>query len=416
MCILNLVKHYNIVIVGAGPVGATLSLLLSKNKIEHLIIDKSDFPRDKICGDGFTPEVARVLREISEDLYLEFINAPWVLPSNGSSLIISDDLKITFDYSKYVDGFSPYYVAKRIDFDDFLVKKLPSKYATVCLKHELLQIEKQYNNIKLKVKDLDGDKTIDLTCDLIIGADGVRSVVKKFMHPQGLKNNKDHYGGAVRCYFKNVEKKFDFNPLELYTVPKLKSAYFWIFHLPNNECNVGIGSLSSNLAKNKVSIREYLFKFIEENPELKKRFENSIPLEKPVGWGIPFNSNAVDYVGDNYMLIGDSGSMAEPLTGKGIGVSMLVALQAIPVIIKALQTNDYSKKTLVEFEHVVEKKFRKEWNVLYKVQSLSNNTFLFKLLFYFFQFKFINRITSEKFMKDLNKFINKPHLVNRKND
>jgi len=410
---LNLSKHHKIVIVGAGPVGATLSLLLSKNKIEHLIIDQSDFPRDKICGDGFTPEVIRVLREISEDLYFEFINAPWVQSSNGTFVQIGGDLSISFDYSKYIVDFSPYYVAKRIDFDDFLVKKLPSKYAKVFLKHELLHLEKLSKNISLKIKDLNCSEIIDLTCDLIIGADGVRSVVKKFLHPKGLKNDKNHHAGAVRCYFKNVEKKYDYNPLELYQIPKFNSAYFWIFHLPNNECNVGIGGVSSNLAKSKINIRAYLFEFIEETPELKKRFENAIPLEKPLGWGIPFNSNTKDYVGDNYLLIGDSGSMAEPLTGKGIGVGMFVALQAIPVIQKAIQSDDFSKKTLIEFENVVEKKFRKEWLFLFKIQNLSKYHLLFKLLFYPYKIKFFNRFMAKQFIKKVNTFINKPHLLIR---
>jgi len=412
---LNLNNHTKIVIVGAGPVGATLSLLLSKHKIAHVIIDKSDFPRDKICGDGFTPEVARVLREISEELYLEFINAPWVQPSNGSYIHISDSLKITFDYTKYIQNFSPYYVAKRINFDNFLVKKLPSEYATVLLKHELVHLERKNAKVYLKVNNLNNNESFDLTCDLIIGADGVRSIVRKFLHPKGLKNDKDHYAGAVRCYFKNVEKKFDYDPLELYSVPNFNSAYFWIFHLPNNECNVGIGGVSSDLAKNKVNIRSYLFQFIEESPELIKRFQNSTALESPVGWGIPFNSNAVDYVGDNYMLIGDSGNMAEPLTGKGIGVSMFVALQAIPIIQKAILQNDFSDKTLIEFEQVVEKKFRKEWIFLYKIQRLVKYFFLFKLLFYPFKNKFVNRIMSKKYIKKVNAFIDKPHLVHRKN-
>ena len=199
----------------------------------------------------------------------------------------------------------------------------------------------------------------------------------------------------------------------MYLVPKFNSAYFWIFHLPNNECNVGIGGISSNLAKNKLNIRSYLFQFIEESPELKKRFQNATALESPVGWGIPFNSNAVDYVGDNYMLIGDSGSMAEPLTGKGIGVSMFVALQAIPVIQKALIQNDFSEKILIEFEQVVEKKFRKEWIFLYKIQSLVKYFFLFKLLFSPFKNNFFNRIMSKKYIKKVNAFIDKPHLVQR---
>ena len=42
----------NILIIGAGPAGATTSLFLCKQKIEHVIVDAALFPRDKICGDA----------------------------------------------------------------------------------------------------------------------------------------------------------------------------------------------------------------------------------------------------------------------------------------------------------------------------------------------------------------------------
>jgi flavin-dependent dehydrogenase len=42
----------DVCIIGAGPSGTSTSLMLSKMKISHYIVDKSIFPRDKTCGDG----------------------------------------------------------------------------------------------------------------------------------------------------------------------------------------------------------------------------------------------------------------------------------------------------------------------------------------------------------------------------
>ena len=42
----------DVCIVGSGPAGASTSLMLSKLKIKHYIVDKATFPRDKTCGDG----------------------------------------------------------------------------------------------------------------------------------------------------------------------------------------------------------------------------------------------------------------------------------------------------------------------------------------------------------------------------
>src|SRR5829696_4574265 len=52
----------DVLIVGAGPAGSSLAYFLAKQGRDVLLIDKSDFPRDKTCGDGLTPRALRVLR------------------------------------------------------------------------------------------------------------------------------------------------------------------------------------------------------------------------------------------------------------------------------------------------------------------------------------------------------------------
>ena len=90
-------KFFQVAIVGAGPAGATLSMLLSRKKIKHIIIDKATFPRDKICGDALTLEGLRALREIDEDLFQEFINQPWVTPSR-ELLVKRGDQELFYEF------------------------------------------------------------------------------------------------------------------------------------------------------------------------------------------------------------------------------------------------------------------------------------------------------------------------------
>ena len=48
---------WDVVVVGAGPAGATaaLSVLHADPALRVLLLDRSDFPRDKSCGDGIAP-------------------------------------------------------------------------------------------------------------------------------------------------------------------------------------------------------------------------------------------------------------------------------------------------------------------------------------------------------------------------
>ena len=51
----------DVVIVGAGPGGASTAYHLATLGIDVLLVDKARFPRDKICGDGLTPAAVQEL-------------------------------------------------------------------------------------------------------------------------------------------------------------------------------------------------------------------------------------------------------------------------------------------------------------------------------------------------------------------
>src|SRR6478609_908773 len=60
---------WDVVVVGAGPAGssAALSALHERPDARVLLLDRSDFPRDKSCGDGVAPHVFDVLRSLGAD-------------------------------------------------------------------------------------------------------------------------------------------------------------------------------------------------------------------------------------------------------------------------------------------------------------------------------------------------------------
>jgi 2-polyprenyl-6-methoxyphenol hydroxylase-like FAD-dependent oxidoreductase len=51
----------DVIVVGAGPAGATTAFYLAQSGLDVLLLDKSRFPREKVCGDGLTPRAVKTL-------------------------------------------------------------------------------------------------------------------------------------------------------------------------------------------------------------------------------------------------------------------------------------------------------------------------------------------------------------------
>jgi 2-polyprenyl-6-methoxyphenol hydroxylase-like FAD-dependent oxidoreductase len=61
-------RQADVIVVGAGPAGASVAYHLAEAGVDVLVLEKSSFPRDKICGDGLTPRATRQLLAMGIDI------------------------------------------------------------------------------------------------------------------------------------------------------------------------------------------------------------------------------------------------------------------------------------------------------------------------------------------------------------
>lgn len=327
-----------VLIVGAGPAGTSLSHFLSNKKIPHVLIDKAEFPRDKICGDGLTVDVMNTLKRMGGDMLHDFINHADLLPSWGFAFHSTNGKQARYDFKDSGLPYSPFFTAKRLDLDQYLVDKLRNEYCTFLTKTALVGIERLQDGLNLEVETNKIKSTIK--AKIVIGAEGEKPIVTRLL---GLDHyrNKEHLIGALRIYYKNVQGFHENNHLEFFYTKKLAPAYFWAFPLPNGEANVGLGMLSTAISDRKANLKNLLAETMAEHPVVSEMFKDAEPLEKPKGWGLPTATSNRLIGGNRYALIGDAAGMIEPFTGKGIGPGMVTGRLCADHIEKALQTGDF---------------------------------------------------------------------------
>ena len=131
----------DVCIVGAGPSGASTSMMLSKHQVDHYIIDKATFPRDKTCGDGLILYAYKSLKTLG--LLDEFLKNPKFIHSKKIRLHIHNQLNVKFQES--IDREMIISYARRFDFDDFLVSHIDETYAHLELGNGVKTIKEESN-------------------------------------------------------------------------------------------------------------------------------------------------------------------------------------------------------------------------------------------------------------------------------
>lgn len=371
--------HSSICIAGAGPAGSTASIGLSSRQIPHVLIDKAEFPRDKICGDALSGKAVHVLRKLDPSLLSDLNNiTDTFLPSFGVRFVSPNgnhiDIPFSSGHSRLKDA--PGFIVKRFDFDNFLFRKTESDYAFRIHGAEIISIQRNGENLDITYRRNNTEN--HLTARLLIAADGDRSVSARSLSVRKL--DRSAYCAGIRIYYENVSDMHPENFIELIFLKKFLPGYLWIFPLPGGIANVGAGILSREVSRRKLNLRELLDDTIKNHPLLKNRFRNARPMEEPKGWGLPLGSYKHNLSGNNFLLTGDAASLIDPFTGEGIGNAMLSGMIAAETAVNAFSHKNFTAELLKDYD---EKIYQLLWNELRlsrTLQKLSSHAWLFNLV------------------------------------
>ncbi|WP_299826186.1 geranylgeranyl reductase family protein [uncultured Pontibacter sp.] len=366
----------DICILGAGPGGATAGLHLAQKGIPCLLVDKAVFPRDKVCGDALSGKVVNELRRISPDLPLLFSKRQEQLPSWGIHFISpgGQKLSVPFKYKYNAAQDAPAgYIARRFDFDNFLVEQVKQQPEITLLQGVALTKYERQQEGGFILSDKDGKPQIE--AKLLIVANGAQSGFAR--HVADMQQEPAHYCAGLRAYYKGVQGLDADNFIELHFFKDFLPGYFWVFPLPGGFANVGVGMLSSAISSKKINLKKEMQRMIETNPELQKRFANAELVGDIKGYGLPLGSKKRRLSGDNYMLVGDAGALIDPFTGEGISNAMISGRWAATQAGLCLQEQNFSASFMQGYDKAVYNRLWQELKLSRQMQRLLQYPWLF---------------------------------------
>lgn len=334
-----MISSFDIIIIGGGPSGTTAALALGNTGLTVAIIDKSEFPRDKICGDALAAYVPKVLNTIDPSYTDKFLSEVTKVSVNTVRIGAPNGEWCDLTFNEF--GF----ISKRMVLDNQLmewVKELDN--VTVFENQTVSDIVRENGSYIVTTQEH------VFNAKLVIGCDGAQGITRKKLAP--LKKDSDHYAGAVRAYYKGVEG-IPPGTFELHFLKGLVPGYFWIFPLPNGEANVGLGMKTTAISDLKINLKEEMLKVIESDPKFSSRFKGAKALGSIQGYGLPLGSRKVALSGEGFMFCGDAGCLIEPLTGEGIGQAMVSGRYAGWHAKKCFEENNFNEDFMSQYDKTV---------------------------------------------------------------
>ncbi len=337
-------NSYDLIIVGAGPAGTASAIHAHRAGLKSLLIDKSTFPRDKICGDALSGKAVAELTRLG--LWQQVRK----LPGAAINRIIfssPDHSRLEIDLSNAgLNQIPEGFVIRRQEFDNFMLTQAKASTATVLEDHMVDDLIWEDGYVAgVKVTNIAAATSIDFRAKLVLGCDGYKSIVSRKV---GFYNNdRKHNVIALRQYYENVGDLTD--QIELHYIDEVIPGYFWIFPIEDNKANVGIGMTREALIGRDLDLKASLAAAIQ-SPMFKERFANATPLEEPCGWNLPVGSIHRKNYGDGFLLVGDAAGLIDPFTGEGIGNALYSARYAVEVAVKAIGQNDTSAAFLKAYD------------------------------------------------------------------
>ncbi|HKE68442.1 MAG TPA: geranylgeranyl reductase family protein [Nocardioidaceae bacterium] len=339
-------RQADVIVVGAGPAGSATAYYLARAGIDVLLLEKTAFPREKVCGDGLTPRAVRQLLQMGIDVE----SAGWI--KNYGLRIVGGGQQLEVAWPDLSEYPSFGLVRTRMDFDEILARHAQKAGAQLLERTAVTDPvldERTGRVIGVQARPVDapsatskggrkvGEPTT-YTAPLIVAADGNSARLPLAL---GMAKRDDRpMGVAVRTYYESPRHDDDWleSWLELWDGEpgqgNLLPGYGWIFGVGDGTCNVGLGLLNTSAAFGKVDYKELLRRWLEHMPE-EWGFSEPHRTSPIRGAALPMGFNRKPHYDRGLLLVGDSGGMVNPFNGEGIAYALEAAEMAADAIVQA---------------------------------------------------------------------------------
>jgi len=346
--------NYDVVVVGAGPVGSTAARYAALNGAKVLLLEEHQSIGSPVGCTGLlsTRAVAECELKPSDEFVFNSVRGAFVHAPDGQSLPI--DGKQTKAY-----------VVSRKNFDRKLAVMALEEGVELSLRASVIEFEKgnleigtgEKKSYPVKLRILRNGMLETISTSVVIGADGVKSRIASYA---GLEKPARVLPGIqIEAPYSSEDSDF----VELFPGSSAPGFFAWTVPIDEKISRIGL-ALEPGLAykndRQESSPLYYLEKFLSSNPHVKSRYSGGM-LDFVVG-GIPIGPPERT-VSDGVLLVGDAAGQAKPTSAGGIYTGAFAAKIAGKIAAEAALEGNNSAQRLSEYDLLWRKGLGKELDI-----------------------------------------------------
>ena len=347
-----------VIVVGGGPSGSSVAFFLARAGIDVLILDRAHFPRDKTCSEYMSPQASRILSEMSA---LEAVENSGAAKLTGMRVHAPNGSTIEGEFASNhgFRGFSDRGLAvRRTILDKILLDRAKEAGARVEEGTRVTDmVRDNHGRIAGVVASASGGTATERRASLVIGADGLRSVVGRrlgLIRKPGWPRRI-----ALVTHFSGVDGIRDFG--EMYVD---RDGYCGLADVGDGLTNVAVVVPVSRAPEIAIDRTEFFESWIAERPRIAAMFTRATRVD-PVRATGPFATSAKRGWSPGAALVGDAAEFFDPFTGEGIYTALrggeLLAGFASEAIVKP--DNDRADNAMRAYESARRAEFSGKWKV-----------------------------------------------------
>ncbi|HEX5831409.1 MAG TPA: FAD-dependent oxidoreductase, partial [Gemmatimonadaceae bacterium] len=317
------------IVVGGGPAGCATAWRLARAGAKVLLLDRARFPRDKACAEYLSPEASRLLADMGA---LERVERAGAAQLAGMLVRAPSGATIRGEFAA-AHGFHAFrdrgLAIRRTRLDAELLETAREGGVTVREGVRAAALVRDGDGRVRGVETIDaGGRRVALLADLVIGADGLRSVVARRL---GLARASalprrvavvGHYAGVLGLG-------------EMGEMHVERDGYCGMANVGLGESNLAVVVPAGHARAMAGDPAGFLDQWVARHPQLRRRFRRARRLGRALVTG-PFAHHARRAWAPGAALVGDAADYFDPFTGEGIYAALRGAELLAPAALAAL--------------------------------------------------------------------------------